>query len=200
MLELVILRVGIRKGTVPRGYQWNVAMRALEGYLTASEILTRKILKTQVFFQAMVSDVEMVLGKSVMELGHRYAELAPAGTERVYPQITEEFERAERCILELKQLDRLLDDQPVLQRNIRLRNPYVAPLHLLQIDLLGRWRESGREDDHLLEPLRATVKGIALGIQNTGRSANDQLLLMQCGLFSSAILCLCLNMLQPRLP
>jgi phosphoenolpyruvate carboxylase len=56
----------------------------------------------------------------------------------------------------------------VLQRNIRLRNPYVDPLHFLQIDLLRRWREGGREDDALLEALKATVKGIALGIQNTG--------------------------------
>jgi phosphoenolpyruvate carboxylase len=65
-------------------------------------------------------------------------------------------------------LDRLLDDQPVLQRNIRLRNPYVDPLHLLQIDMLKKWRDEGREDGELLEALKATVKGIALGIQNTG--------------------------------
>jgi phosphoenolpyruvate carboxylase len=44
----------------------------------------------------------------------------------------------------------------------------VDPLHLLQIDLLRRWRAGGREDDELLEALKATVKGIALGIQNTG--------------------------------
>ena len=68
----------------------------------------------------------------------------------------------------MKQLDHLLDDQRVLQRNIRLRNPYVDPLHLLQIDLLQRWREGNREDDELLEALKASVKGIALGIQNTG--------------------------------
>ena len=79
-----------------------------------------------------------------------------------------EFDLAKRRILELKQLDNLLDDQRVLQRNIRLRNPYVDPLHLLQIDLLRRWREGGRQDDDLLEALKATVKGIALGIQNTG--------------------------------
>jgi len=44
----------------------------------------------------------------------------------------------------------------------------VDPLHLLQIDLLHRWRAGDREDDELLEALKATVKGIALGIQNTG--------------------------------
>jgi phosphoenolpyruvate carboxylase len=128
----------------------------------------RSLLQRQVFFQAMVSDVEMVLGKSELGIGRRYAELAGAAGERVFDSISTEFELASRRILELKKLDVLLDDQPVLQRNIRLRNPYVDPLHHLQIDLLRRWREGDRNDDGLLEALKATVKGIALGIQNTG--------------------------------
>ena len=110
----------------------------------------------------------MVLAKSELGLGHRYSELAPAETRYFFDQITSEFDLARRRILELKQLDQLLDDQRVLQRNIRLRNPYVDPLHLLQIDLLRRWRAGGSEDEALLEALKATVKGIALGIQNTG--------------------------------
>ena len=128
----------------------------------------RRLLERQVFFQAMVSDVEMVLGKSELGIGARYAELAGAAGERMFDSISAEFELAGRRILELKKLDVLLDDQPVLQRNIRLRNPYVDPLHRLQIDLLRRWRDGDRSDDGLLEALKATVKGIALGIQNTG--------------------------------
>ena len=62
----------------------------------------------------------------------------------------------------------MLEGDATLQRAIMLRNPYVDPLHLLQIDLLRRWREGGREEGDLLEALKATVKGIALGIQNTG--------------------------------
>jgi phosphoenolpyruvate carboxylase len=128
----------------------------------------RALLARQVFFQAMVSDVEMVLGKSELGIGRRYAELAGPGGERFFDAIRAEFDLATRRILELKKLDGLLDDQPVLQRNIRLRNPYVDPLHHLQIDLLRRWRDGDRSDDGLLEALKATVKGIALGIQNTG--------------------------------
>jgi phosphoenolpyruvate carboxylase len=128
----------------------------------------QNLLKTNVFLQAMVNDVEMVLGKSELGIGSRYASLAGPQQLHYFAAIRDEFELAGRRILELKQLDRLLDDQRVLQRNIRLRNPYVDPLHLLQIDLLRRWRESGREDERLLEALKATVKGIALGIQNTG--------------------------------
>jgi phosphoenolpyruvate carboxylase len=128
----------------------------------------RNLLKKNVFVQAMINDVEMVLGKSELGIGRRYAALAGLQQAPYFEAIRDEFELAGRRILELKQLDRLLDDQRVLQRNIRLRNPYVDPLHLLQIDLLRRWRERGREDDQLLEALKATVKGIALGIQNTG--------------------------------
>jgi phosphoenolpyruvate carboxylase len=71
-------------------------------------------------------------------------------------------------ILEVKQNSELLADHHTLQRNIRLRNPYVDPLHLLQIDLLHRWRDGNREDDQLLKALKSTVNGIALAIQNTG--------------------------------
>ena len=128
----------------------------------------RDLLNSRIFFQAMVSDVEMVLGKSELGIGRRYTNLVAPGQRPYFDRISEEFERATQRILELKQLDHLLDDQRVLQRNIRLRNPYVDPLHLLQIDLLQRWREGNREDDELLEALKASVKGIALGIQNTG--------------------------------
>ncbi len=128
----------------------------------------RELLDRQVFFKGMINDVEMVLGKSELDIGKRYAGLAEPSAQRLFTDIRTEFDLAERRILELKQLDTLLDDQPVLQRNIRLRNPYVDPLHLLQIDMLRRWREGGRENENLLEALKATVKGIALGIQNTG--------------------------------
>ncbi|MBT8046817.1 MAG: phosphoenolpyruvate carboxylase [Xanthomonadales bacterium] len=128
----------------------------------------RDLLNRQVFFQGMINDVEMVLGKSELGIGARYAGLAGPSGVRFFAAIKDEFQLAENRILELKQLDTLLDDQAVLQRNIRLRNPYVDPLHLLQIDMLGRWRQGGREDDELLEALKATVKGVALGIQNTG--------------------------------
>jgi len=120
------------------------------------------------FFQALVNDVEMVLAKSELEIGRRYASLAAAEDRELFALIEQEFRLARRWILELKQADELLDDQRTLQRNIRLRNPYVDPLHVLQIDLLKRWRAGGRTDDGLLQALMSTVNGISLGIQNTG--------------------------------
>jgi len=71
-------------------------------------------------------------------------------------------------ILSLKDQDELLDGEPALQRSIRLRNPYVDPMSLLQVDLLKRRRAEDRRDDELLGALLITVNGIARGIQNTG--------------------------------
>lgn len=120
------------------------------------------------FFQALVEDVEMVLAKSELDIGRRYASLAAHSQADLFAPIEEEFRLATYWILELKQSAQLLDDQRTLQRNIRLRNPYVDPLHLLQIDLLRRWRQGGRQDEDLLKSLMSTVNGISLGIQNTG--------------------------------
>ena len=62
----------------------------------------------------------------------------------------------------------LLADDYRLQLSIRLRNPYVDPISLLQVEPLRRWRAGGREDEALLRALVSTVNGIAAGIQNTG--------------------------------
>jgi phosphoenolpyruvate carboxylase len=128
----------------------------------------REMLERWSFFRGMINDVEMVLGKSTLEIGHRYAALAGEEGVPVFAAIDAEFALARKHILALKGTEELLDDQRTLQRNIRLRNPYADPMHLMQIDLLQRWRASNREDDELLRALKSTVTGIALAIQNTG--------------------------------
>jgi phosphoenolpyruvate carboxylase len=72
-----------------------------------------------------------------------------------------------RC-RESRAAPRLLADDPRLRRSIRLRNPYLDPISVLQVDLLARWRAGGSVDDAVLQALIATVNGIAAGIQNTG--------------------------------
>ena len=62
----------------------------------------------------------------------------------------------------------MLDAEPTLQRSIRLRNPYVDPLHLTQVDLLRRWREGGREDRELFDAIVSAVNGIAHGLLGSG--------------------------------
>ena len=80
----------------------------------------------------------------------------------------DEFELVRQQVIEIKQTTALLDRDPTLQRAIELRNPYVDPINLLQVDLLRRWRESGRQDRDLFEALLACTAGIAEGLQSTG--------------------------------
>lgn len=120
------------------------------------------------FLGTLLADVEMVLAKADLRIGARYAELAGPVGERVYPRIRKAFEQTREAVCRVRGIDDLLEDEPVLRRAIRLRNPYVDPMSLIQVDLLRRWREGGCEDLELERALFTTVKGIARGLQNTG--------------------------------
>ncbi len=120
------------------------------------------------FFANLVDDAEMVLAKADLPIAERYVELAGKVGETLFPRVRREMRRTVDLVLRLKGNGALLDGNPTLQRSIRLRNPYVDPMSLLQVDLLRRWRAGGRQDDALLAALLATVQGIAHGLQNTG--------------------------------
>ncbi len=120
------------------------------------------------FFSNLVSDVEMVLAKADMGIAARYAELAGNGGKTLWNRIHDEFKRTRDQVCRIRECDELLDREPVLQRTIRVRNPYVDPMSFLQIELLQRWRKGGRKDPALEEALFTTVRGIARGLQNTG--------------------------------
>ncbi len=121
------------------------------------------------FFATLVDDVEMVLAKTELDIFARYSQLATAELHAaLFPRIEAEFERTRRAVLDLKSAQALLLGDRRLRLSIRLRNPYVDPISLLQVDLLRRWRAAGRPEDGLFHALVATVNGIAAGVQNTG--------------------------------
>jgi phosphoenolpyruvate carboxylase len=120
------------------------------------------------FVQALLDDVEVVLAKADMGIAGFYEQLAGPAHERYSTAIRREFDVAAERLLAVKGCARLLDSEPTLQRSIRLRNPYVDPIHLMQVDLLGRWREAGRQDRELFDALVASVNGIAQGLQGSG--------------------------------
>ena len=120
------------------------------------------------FFASMLGDVEMLLAKSDIDIFECYSQLAGELHGKLFPQIAEEFARTHAAILAIKQSDRLLDDDYRLRLSIRLRNPYVDPISLLQVELLRRWRKGGRNDEAVLRALVSTINGISAGIQNTG--------------------------------
>ena len=128
----------------------------------------RNMFREWYFMRALIADAEMVLAKADLGIARHYSELAGELHGRFFPIIEREFLLTRDLILEYSDEQSLLEADYTLQRAIMLRNPYVDPMSLMQIDLLKRWRESGCEDPQLFETLLASVNGIAQGLQNTG--------------------------------
>src|SRR6202012_6123585 len=120
------------------------------------------------FFGHLLDDVEAMLGRTDLEIAGYYDALAPDSL-RIHAQA---IARASALtlpgVLRMRGSAQLLDSDPTLQRSIKLRNPYIDPMHLMQVDLLRRWRASQRQDQALFGALRATIGGIAQGLQATG--------------------------------
>ncbi len=120
------------------------------------------------FFHHLLADVEKQLARTDLGVAERYDELAGEGHAKIRELIRAEYELSCRWITWLKGEVDLLDDNPRMQRSIVLRSPYLDPLHFMQVDLLRRWRETGREDEQLFAPLVSSITGIAQGLQATG--------------------------------
>ncbi len=120
------------------------------------------------FFTTLIDDLEASLARADLEIAAAYESLAEARHKEFAAQTRAEFELVRQQVLEIKQISALLDRDATLQRAIELRNPYVDPINLLQVDLLRRWRESDRQDRELFEALLACIAGIAEGLQSTG--------------------------------
>jgi phosphoenolpyruvate carboxylase len=121
------------------------------------------------FFSDLIGNVEIGMAKADLTIAHRYAALVndEGVRERVFGMIVDEFERTRRMILRVTGQKDLLSGNPVLARSIRLRNPYVDPLSLIQFALLQR-KQAGEESEDLNYALAATINGIAAGLRNTG--------------------------------
>jgi phosphoenolpyruvate carboxylase len=109
-----------------------------------------------------------MLGRADLPIAAYYDRLAAPELQTYATQIRLEYELARALALDIKQSTELLDTDRTLQRAIALRNPYVDPMNLMQVDLLQRWRATNREDRALFEALLSSVSGIARGLQTTG--------------------------------
>src|SRR5262249_31993642 len=120
------------------------------------------------FLQTLVSNIEMALTKTDMDIAGRYVgELVPVSLHNLFVDIKEEHVRTLREVLLLTGQSQLLDRFPVLQRTLRVRAPYIDPLNYLQILLLKRMR-AGEQDPLLRRSLLLSINGIAAGLKNTG--------------------------------
>jgi phosphoenolpyruvate carboxylase len=145
---------------------------AIEQFLAEApgnaECLREMMANFPLFFE-LVRNVELGMAKADLTIARLYAGLVEDSNirDRVFALLEEEFLRTRQAVLSITGQKELLEANTVLFRSIRLRNPYVDPMSLVQVDLLRRKR-AGENTDALNYALGATINGIAAGLHNTG--------------------------------
>ena len=126
------------------------------------------------FFRALLDNAEMSLLKADLDIAALYSQLAPdqAVAQPLFDRVRAEYDRTVEAVLRATQHANLMDSDPIIQRSIQLRNPYVDPLNYIQVDMLRRLRalhdQDGAEAEALREVIVMTINGIASGLRNTG--------------------------------
>jgi phosphoenolpyruvate carboxylase len=133
------------------------------------EQLLRQITRSFPVFSELIRNVELGMAKADLGIARVYSGLVKnaALRKRVFSMLEEEFLRSRQMILRVTGQRELLSRNRVLARSIRLRNPYVDPMSLIQVELLRR-KQQGEQSSELDYPLGATINGIAAGLHNTG--------------------------------
>ncbi|MDR5599416.1 phosphoenolpyruvate carboxylase [Paenibacillus larvae] len=155
---------------------WYAAGTGLQSFYQGKEEnlqIMRTMYEKWPFFRSMIDGLQMALAKADLLIAQEYARMVKdqeAG-QRIFEFIREEFKLTSSLILKITGQKGILDNVPVIQESIRLRNPYVDPLSYLQVDLLTELRalrEEGNDDAELLREVLLTINGIAAGLRNTG--------------------------------
>lgn len=121
------------------------------------------------FFRMLLSNMDMVLAKSSIAIASRYAELVPdeALREKIFSRIRREWHSCIETLLDIMGQDRLLQGNPLLERSVRHRFPYLDPLNHVQVELLKEHRAQN-PDEQVLRGIQLTINGISAGLRNTG--------------------------------
>ncbi|HKH57207.1 MAG TPA: phosphoenolpyruvate carboxylase, partial [Rubrobacter sp.] len=154
---------------------WYGAGTAFGDYLEQEDglVVLREMYEGWPFFRTLIDFMQMTLAKSDLRISEKYTSLVsnPRARERLWSRISDEHDTCVGVLLAITGNQNLLDDSPVLQRSICLRNPYVDPLSYIQVALLRRLRAlsaDSPEREDVLNVLLLSISGVSSGMLNTG--------------------------------
>jgi len=129
----------------------------------------RELYREWPFFRTLLSNMDMVLSKSSIAIASRYAELVPDEKlrENIFGRIRREWHTSIATLLDIMGQERLLQGNPLLERSIRNRFPYLDPLNHVQVELLREHRAQN-PDEQVLRGIQLTINGISAGLRNSG--------------------------------
>ena len=126
------------------------------------------------FFQTMIDNAQLTLTKADMGIAAHYTTLVRNDEirERIFGLIKAEYDRTVAAVLKVIGQENLLDNEPVLQRSVALRNPYIDPLNYIQVEMIRRLRfqqvNQGGDETPIRAVIELTINGVSHGLKNTG--------------------------------
>jgi len=155
---------------------WYGAGTGLQSFVNGGEdrlAILQEMYEKWSFFQGLIDNLQMALAKADLLISKQYASMIQDETvrQRIFSEIEKEYHLTSDMILKITGQEEILDNVPVIQESIRLRNPYVDPLSYFQVRLLSELRsirERNEDDTELLREVLLTINGIAAGLRNTG--------------------------------
>ena len=176
---------------IPWGFSWGQCRLTLPGWygfgtavqtflqrngpkgVSKQKALLQKMVAEWPFFNALLSNMDMVMAKSDLALASRYADLVEDKRLRnkVFSAIESEWHRTAEALTLITGAKQRLMNNAALQRSIRHRFPYIDPLHHLQVELVRRYRtdeHKAHTDEKVRRGIHISINGIAAGLRNTG--------------------------------
>ncbi len=189
LLEIATLKIGSRPASrtksdriedlraIPWVFSWAQSRVMLPGWYGAGQAmaafgdrgLLREMARSWPFFQATLSNMEMVLAKSDLQIARRYLTLVEDQElgQAIFGRIESAWKTTHDALLDITGQSRLLENNPVLDASIRLRMPYIEPLNLLQVELIRRHR-AGEADPRVQEGIQLSINAVAQALRNSG--------------------------------
>jgi phosphoenolpyruvate carboxylase len=189
LLEIATLKIGSRPASrtksdriedlraIPWVFSWAQSRVMLPGWYGAGQALAafedrgllREMAQSWPFFQATLSNMEMVLAKSDLQIARHYLTLVEdqAFGEQIFGRIEAAWKTTHDFLLDVTGQSRLLEKHPALDASIRLRLPYIEPLNLLQVQLIKRHR-AGETDPRVQEGIQLSINAVAQALRNSG--------------------------------